>query len=405
MKAGLILAHPIREQDPECRQTSGDGIVSGDAGSLGTRQADRDREMLMNALKQRMPAAAATAQDPRWQAIVHRDRQADGAFYYSVKTTGVYCRPSCAARLPNPKNVRFHRTREDAERAGFRPCRRCKPDQAPIEQRYAAKVAEICRVIDTSHEVPTLATLARRAGLSPHHFHRVFKTVTGLTPRAYATARRANRVRDELKRSTTVTEAIYDAGFNSGGRFYEHADQILGMTPSSYKAGGSQTDIRFAVGECSLGSILVAQSNKGVCAILLGDDPEALVRELEDRFPSATLVGGDARFEQLVAKVVGFVEAPGIGLDLPLDVRGTAFQQRVWQALRQIPAGLTASYTEIATRIGAPRSARAVAQACSANPLAVAIPCHRVIRTDGALSGYRWGVERKQALLSREGVA
>jgi AraC family transcriptional regulator of adaptative response/methylated-DNA-[protein]-cysteine methyltransferase len=201
-----------------------------------------------------------------------------------------------------------------------------------------------------------------------------------------------------------VTEAIYDSGFNSGGRFYEQADQMLGMTPSRYKAGGARTEIRFAVGECSLGSILVARSDKGVCAILLGDDPEALVRELQDRFPSATLVGGDKRFEQLVAKVVGFVEAPGLGLDLPLDVRGTAFQQRVWQALRKIPAGLTATYAEIAARIGAPGSARAVAQACAANPLAVAIPCHRVIRNDGALSGYRWGVERKRALLSREGV-
>jgi AraC family transcriptional regulator, regulatory protein of adaptative response / methylated-DNA-[protein]-cysteine methyltransferase len=358
----------------------------------------------MNAPKHRIPEAAAAARDPRWQAVVDRDRRADGAFYYSVKTTGVYCRPSCAARLPNPRNVRFHGTREEAERAGFRPCKRCKPDQAAIEQRYAAMVADICRVIDAAHDVPNLAALAKRAGLSPHHFHRVFKAVTGLTPRAYAAARRATRVRDQLKRSTTVTEAIYDSGFNSGGRFYEQSDQMLGMTPSSYKAGGSQTEIRFAVGECSLGSILVARSDKGVCAILLGDDPESLVRELQDRFPAATLVGGDTRFEQLVAKVVGFIETPGIGLDLPLDVRGTAFQQRVWQALGKIPAGLTATYAEIAARIGAPGSARAVAQACAANPLAVAIPCHRVIRNDGALSGYRWGVERKRALLSREGA-
>ena len=202
-----------------------------------------------------------------------------------------------------------------------------------------------------------------------------------------------------------MTEAIYDAGFNSGGRFYEESGRILGMTPSSYRAGGSRSEIRFAVGECSLGSILVAHSGKGVCAIFLGDDPDALVRDLQDRFPSATLIGGDAGFEQLVAKVVGFVEAPGIGLDLPLDVRGTAFQQRVWQALRKIPVGSTASYADIATRIGARASARAVAQACAANPIAVAIPCHRVVRTDGALSGYRWGVERKRTLLSREGAA
>ena len=343
--------------------------------------------------------------DPRWAAVAARDRRADGTFYYSVETTGVYCRPSCPSRRANPKNVRFHRTTAEAERAGFRPCRRCKPDQPPLEQLHAATVAEICRAIEAADETPSLAALAKRAGLSPYHFHRVFKAVTGVTPRAYAAAHRTERVRRELeKRSKTVTEAIYDAGFNSGGRFYETSDQLLGMTPTDYRAGGAETEMRFAVGECSLGSILVAQSAKGVCAILLGDDPEALVRDLEDRFPRATLVGGDAAFEQIVAKVIGFVERPALGLDLPLDVRGTAFQQRVWQALREIPAGSTASYTEIAARIGAPTGARAVAQACGANPLAVAIPCHRVVRTDGSLSGYRWGVERKRTLLRREGV-
>ena len=344
--------------------------------------------------------------DPRWAAVAARDRRADGTFYYSVETTGVYCRPSCPSRRANPKNVRFHRTTADAERAGFRPCRRCKPDQPPLEQLHAATVAEICRAIDAADETPSLAALATRAGLSPYHFHRVFKAVTGVTPRAYGAARRTARVRRELeKRSKTVTEAIYDAGFNSGGRFYETSDQLLGMTPTDFRAGGAETEMRFAVGECSLGSILVARSAKGVCAILLGDDPEALVRDLEDRFPRATLVGGDAAFEQVVAKVIGFVERPALGLDLPLDVRGTAFQQRVWQALRGIPAGSTASYTEIAARIGAPTGARAVAQACGSNPLAVAIPCHRVVRTDGSLSGYRWGVERKRTLLRREGVS
>jgi AraC family transcriptional regulator of adaptative response/methylated-DNA-[protein]-cysteine methyltransferase len=230
----------------------------------------------------------------------------------------------------------------------------------------------------------------------------VFKAATGLTPKAYALAHRAKRVRNELDRSDTVTAAIFDAGYNSNGRFYETSDGLLGMTPSSYRAGGANTEIRFAVGECSLGSILVAASARGVCAILLGDDPDALARDLQDRFPRANLIGGDKQFEQIVAKVVGFVEAPGLGLDLPLDVRGTAFQQRVWQALRKIPAGSTASYTEIAKRIGSPNAVRAVAQACAANALAVAIPCHRVVRNDGALSGYRWGVERKRALLDRE---
>jgi AraC family transcriptional regulator of adaptative response/methylated-DNA-[protein]-cysteine methyltransferase len=223
-----------------------------------------------------------------------------------------------------------------------------------------------------------------------------------LTPKAYAAERRADRVRRELARSDTVTGAIYDAGFNSSGRFYAQADRMLGMTPARYRAGGAEAEIRFAVGECSLGSILVAGSDRGVCAILLGDDPDALVRDLQDRFPQARLIGGDAAFEQWVARVVGFVEAPGLGLDLPLDVRGTAFQQRVWRALQEIPPGSTASYSEIALRIGAPKSVRAVAQACGANPLAVAIPCHRVVRQDGGLSGYRWGVARKRALLARE---
>ena len=346
-----------------------------------------------------------TENDPRWAAVVARDRRADGTFYYSVDTTGVYCRPSCGSRRANPHNVHFHRTTADAERAGFRPCQRCKPDQPSLEQLHSATVVDICRVIETAAGTPRLAVLAQRAGLSPYHFHRVFKAVTGVTPRAYASAHRTTRVRGELlKTGKTVTEAIYDAGFNSGGRFYETADQVLGMTPTDFRAGGARTEIRFAVGECSLGSILVAQSAKGVCAILLGDDPDTLVRDLQDRFPRARLLGGDAAFELTVAKVIGFVEAPALGLDLPLDVRGTAFQQRVWQALREIPVGSTVSYTQIAARIGASNGARAVAQACSANALAVAIPCHRVLRTDGSLSGYRWGAERKRNLLVREGV-
>jgi AraC family transcriptional regulator, regulatory protein of adaptative response / methylated-DNA-[protein]-cysteine methyltransferase len=357
-------------------------------------------------MARRMDRGAATLSDPRWAAIAARDRGADGIFVYSVKTTGVYCRPSCAARLPNPGNVEFHRTNADAERAGFRPCKRCRPHLPAGARDHAALITKICRAIDESASTPTLGALARRAGLSPYHFHRVFKSVTGVTPKAYVAARRARRVRSELLNDRKrVTDAIYDAGFNSGSRFYESADQMLGMTPSAYRAGGADTEIRFAVGECSLGSILVAQSAKGICAILLGDDPEALVRELQDRFARATFVGGDRAFESVVSRVVGLVERPGNGLNLPLDVRGTAFQQRVWQALRKIPTGTTASYTDIARRIGAPNGARAVAQACAANALAVAIPCHRVVRIDGALSGYRWGIERKKRLLEREGVA
>jgi AraC family transcriptional regulator of adaptative response/methylated-DNA-[protein]-cysteine methyltransferase len=356
----------------------------------------------MNKTANNARLAAATENDSRWALVAARDPQADGKFYYSVATTGVYCRPSCGARLARPENVRFHQTREAAEQAGFRPCKRCKPDQAPLVEQHAAKIAAVCRLIESSEEAPNLEQLAEHAGLSIYHFHRLFKATTGVTPRQYAAAHRAKRVRSKLSRSGTVTEAIYGAGYNSNGRFYEESNELLGMTPSRYRSGGARTEIRFAVGECSLGSILVAKSERGICAILLGDDPNALAHELQDRFPEANLIGGDAGFEQLVAKVVGFVEAPALGLDLPLDVRGTAFQQRVWQVLRKIPAGSTASYAEIAARIGSPKSVRAVALACGANALAVAIPCHRVVRSDGALSGYRWGVERKRTLLERE---
>lgn len=350
----------------------------------------------------RTQLAAATLNDPRWAAVVARDSEADGTFYYSVATTGVYCRPSCAARRARPENVQFHASCADAEQAGFRPCKRCQPNRPTANERYAANVTEACRIIETCEAVPRLEALARSVGMSTYHFHRVFKQVTGLTPREYALAHRERRLRDELGRGATVTEAIFDAGYGSNGRFYTQSDGVLGMTPTNYRAGGANTQIRFAVGECALGSILVAQSERGVCAILMGDDPEALARDLQDRFPRAELMGGDAEFEQLIATVVGFVEAPGIGLDLPLDVRGTAFQQRVWQALREIPVGETASYGAIAERIGSPRAVRAVAQACAANALAVAIPCHRVVRSDGGVSGYRWGVERKAALLIRE---
>ena len=273
---------------------------------------------------------------------------------------------------------------------------------ATTHREQVTRVIEACRIIDKSETVPALDELARRVGLSPYHFHRVFKDVTGLTPKGYAAARREQRVRARLARGAKVTEAMFDAGYGSNGRFYEKSGETLGMTPTRYRAGGTGTDIRFAIGECSLGAVLVACSERGVCAIFLGDDPGALARELQDRFPRANLIGGDAAFERLVARVVGFVEAPGAGLDLPLDVRGTAFQKRVWQALRRIPAGKTVSYAELAKRIGAPRSVRAVAGACAANTVAVAIPCHRVVRNDGGLSGYRWGVERKRALIERE---
>jgi AraC family transcriptional regulator of adaptative response/methylated-DNA-[protein]-cysteine methyltransferase len=351
-------------------------------------------------------AMVPVEQDPRWAAVVARDPTFDGAFVYGVRTTGIYCRPSCPARLAKPHNVVFHATCEDAERAGFRACHRCRPNEASLAEQHAAAVAAACRMIEAAEDTPVLETLAGRVGMSPFHFHRIFRSITGLTPKGYADAHRARRVRDHLAGGAhSVTEAIYEAGFNSSSRFYAKSNEVLGMTPRAFRDGGTDSEIKFAVAECSLGSILVACSAKGVCAILLGDDPDALARDLQDRFPNADLIGGDSGFEELVARVVGFVEAPALGLDLPLDVRGTAFQQRVWQALCEIPAGETVSYTELARRIGAPKSVRAVAQACGANRIAVAIPCHRVVRNDGALSGYRWGVERKRALLEKESRA
>lgn len=340
--------------------------------------------------------------EERWQAVQSRDTAADGTFVYSVRTTGVYCRPNCAARPALRKNVRFHATCQDAERAGFRACKRCKPKSASQSQRHAIAIAQACRLIEESEEALSLDDLASAVGLSRHHFHRLFKAQTGLTPKSYATGQLARRVRNELTKSSTVTAAIYDAGFRSSSRFYETSGEVLGMTPKAFQSGGAGTAIRFAVGECSLGSLLVAASEKGVCAILLGDDPNELTKDLQDRFPKAELSGGDQAFERIVAIVAGFVDDPQIGLNLPLDIRGTAFQQRVWQALRKIPAGSTASYAEIARQIGQPTAARAVARACGTNPLAVAIPCHRVVRNSGGVAGYRWGVERKRELLRRE---
>ncbi|GAB1719939.1 MAG: bifunctional transcriptional activator/DNA repair enzyme protein Ada [Nitrosospira sp.] len=361
-------------------------------------------EAIVNSNKsvKKAPLADATLNDPRWTAVKARSIEADGKFYYGVQTTGVYCRPSCAARPARPENIRFYGTREEAEQAGFRPCKRCQPHRPVLAEQYATRVTQACRIIEGTGNTPTLDVLARQVGMSTYHFHRVFKQVTGLTPRQYAAAQREKKIRDELGRGSSVTDAIFDAGYSSNSRFYEKSNKVLGMTPTRYRAGGADTKIRFAIGECSLGSILVAQSERGICAILLGDDAEKLVRDLQDSFSRANLIGGDADFEQLVAQVVGFVEEPRLGLDLPLDVRGTSFQQRVWQALREIPVGQRVSYTDIAKRIGSPRAVRAVAQACATNRLAVAIPCHRVVRNDGALAGYRWGVERKRSLLEKE---
>lgn len=342
------------------------------------------------------------APDPRWVAIVNRDKTADGQFVYAVKTTGVYCRPSCSSRQAKVENIEFYTDNGAAELAGYRPCKRCRPTQLSQAQQHAEKISHACRLIEQAETPFTLDALAAELNLSIFHFHRLFKSITGLTPKAYATATRSARIRQQLVEQGSVTDAIFEAGYNSNGRFYEQSNQLLGMTPTRYRQGGRDTTLHFAVGESSLGAILMAKSELGICAILLGDDPALLVQQLQDKFPLAELIGKDAEFEQWFALVVGLVEAPQLGLDLPLDIRGTAFQQRVWQALREIPAGDIASYADIAAKIGAPKAVRAVAGACAANMLAIAIPCHRVIRQDGALSGYRWGIDRKKRLLEKE---
>jgi AraC family transcriptional regulator of adaptative response/methylated-DNA-[protein]-cysteine methyltransferase len=339
------------------------------------------------------------AAEPRWAAVSGRDRGADGEFVYSVRSTGVYCRPSCPSRRPRRENVDFHPSPAAAEAAGFRACKRCRPDEADAA---SVAIAAACRSLDAAEAEPALAELAQAAGLSAPHFQKLFKAALGVSPSAYFKARRAAKARAALEGGASVTEAIYAAGFNSSGRFYEASDGMLGMKPSTYRDGAKGERITFAIGQSTLGAVLAASTERGVCAILLGDDPDALLQDFQRRFPNADLVGGDSGFEALVARVAGLVENPATQFDLPLDVRGTAFQMRVWAALQAIPMGKTADYSEIADRIGAPSAARAVARACAANPVAVAIPCHRVVRRDGDLSGYRWGVDRKRTLLERE---
>jgi len=346
--------------------------------------------------------ASAVMQDPRWQDVQLRQRQANSHFVYAVTTTGIYCRPGCAARLPKPENVIFFADADAAEQAGYRACLRCKPRQSSLGQQQAELIAAACRRIQQAELPLSLQQLAGAANMSSYHFHRLFKTMTGLTPKEYARANRQQRLQQMLETSDSVTEALYAAGYQSSSRFYAEAVQLLGMTAGEYRAGAPKAQIRFAIGQCSLGAILVAQSEKGVCAVLLGDDPQSLLQELQDQFPHATLLGAHQEFEQLIAQLVGLVEQPQHGLCLPLDIQGTAFQQRVWRALQQIPPGETLSYSEVAARIASPQAARAVASACAANCLALLIPCHRVVRQDGQAGGYRWGIARKQTLLDRE---
>lgn len=338
----------------------------------------------------------------RWRAVCANDRRADGCFVYAVRTTGIYCRPGCVSRQPRRSNVVFFDTGTAAAEAGYRPCKRCLPNGRSRADRHRELVVRACRRIDSEPGRASLADLAAAAGLSPGHFHRLFREQTGLTPHQYERARRDERLRCALATGMPVTRALSEAGHDAGGSGHARATGALGMSPSRYRRGGAGSTIRFAIGQATLGAVLVAGAERGLCAIALGDDPEALINGLQARFSRASLVADEAGFAAHVARVIGFVETPSRGLDLPLDIRGTVFQRRVWRALCEIPLGRTASYADIARAIGAPGSARAVAAACGANPLALAVPCHRVVRSDGGLSGYRWGVERKRALLARE---
>lgn len=347
-------------------------------------------------------AKSSPLDDSRWQAVTMRDASADGAFVYAVATTGVYCRPSCGARRPLRQNVRFFHSAAGAEKAGFRPCKRCKPNALADMDVIAEKVAAACRQIETGEIAPTLDDLAREADLSPYHFHRVFKATTGVTPKAYADAHRSERVRSQLKNGASITRVVYDAGYGSSARFYDTADHTLGMKPGQYRSGGRNLQIRYAVAPCSLGLVLAGATSKGLCAIFLGDDAISLQRDLRERFPNAALIEGDREFAKLLAKVAASIETPRKAASLPIDIIGTAFQQQVWAALRDIAPGETATYAQIAERIGKPKAVRAVGTACGANPIAVAVPCHRVVGSDGKLTGYRWGLDRKRALLDRE---
>lgn len=348
-----------------------------------------------------MSTPMAELDDDRCWAVLERRAAPETAFVYAVRTTGIYCRPGCPSRRPKRQNVLFFRTAEAAGGAGFRPCKRCRPE-AKAGSRHAGSVARACRRIETEETEPTLAKLAAEAELSPYHFQRVFKAHVGLSPKQFAKAVRSRRLKETLESGARVTDAIYEAGYGGPSRAYEAAERGMGMTPTRWRDGGAGESIWHAVADCSLGRVIVAGTRRGICAIEFGEVDDRLVAGLRKRFPKASLAPADPEFEGWLETVLAFIETPERGLDLPLDIQGTAFQERVWSALRRIPPGTTVSYAELAATIGQPSAARAVARACASNPIAVAIPCHRAIRADGGLSGYRWGASRKRAILAQE---
>ncbi|WP_213786064.1 bifunctional DNA-binding transcriptional regulator/O6-methylguanine-DNA methyltransferase Ada [Citrobacter portucalensis] len=339
--------------------------------------------------------------DDRWQSVVDRDVNADGQFVFAVQTTGIFCRPSCRAKHALRKNVRFFADAQQAQDAGFRPCKRCQPDKDSAQQHRLDKIARACQLLEQESPL-TLDELAQQVAMSPYHLHRLFKATTGMTPKVWQQSWRARRLRDALAKGVPVTQAILNAGFPDSSSYYRKADQALGMTAKQFRKGGDNVSVRYTLADCALGRCLVAESERGICAILLGDDDATLVADLHALFPAAQDVPADANFQQRVREVIVAINSRDAPLSLPLDIRGTAFQQQVWQALRTIPCGETVSYQQLASAISKPKAVRAVASACGANKLAIVIPCHRVIRGDGALSGYRWGIARKAQLLHRE---
>lgn len=340
--------------------------------------------------------------EQRWQAVVSCDGNADGSFYYAVITTGVYCHPSCKSKTPNRKNLFYFDTHGQAEAQGYRPCKRCRPNEKRGAELLQEKMINACRILEESVEPISLKNLAAAFGYSSHHFHRCFKKIIGITPKQYYQKTRIRNFRKELGDSKPVLEAIYAAGYASSSGAYDKDQEGLGMKPTCYKKGGEGILIRYGVGQCVLGSLIVAATERGICSTEFGDSEDQLLAQLHARFPNATFEKGDAAFQKIVGEVVNSIETPDTAKHLPLDIQGTAFQHSVWQALRALKPGQTATYTEIAEKIEKPDAVRAVAGACAANKIAVLVPCHRVLRKDGSPSGYRWGVERKKALLDME---
>jgi AraC family transcriptional regulator, regulatory protein of adaptative response / methylated-DNA-[protein]-cysteine methyltransferase len=342
------------------------------------------------------------SEEEKWRALKVKDARADGRFFYGVKSTGVYCRPNCAAKLAKRENVIFFETTDEAERAGFRACKRCGPSGDSQQERDAEHVRRACELIRASETGLSLDELAKAVGLSSFYFQRVFKRVSGVTPREYARELREERAREALRRNGSVTGAIYEAGYNANSRFYERSAKMLGMRPREFGAGGGGQEIRYSVVKSALGQVLIAGTKRGICAVHFGESAAELESLLQKSFSRARIVEGDAEFKRWVSSVVQSINEADSAKELPLDLRGTVFQQRVWKALREIPKGTTTTYSKLAEKLGTPRAVRAVARACATNQVAVLVPCHRVVRSDGNLAGYRWGLERKRKLLSRE---